>query len=128
MLKLWCILLSIDISLGGIHNIVVGSDIDETFQEPVSVKDISGVAADGTGVIAPTTTSLLEPVFRGIGRRLKRIAWGWCDKAVTNLSEMIMIKQYSRDKWEKYWKEKLGIKGYFDIQIQSVNLSTRKHF
>jgi len=33
---------------------------------------------------------------------------------------MIMIKQYSRDKWEKYWKEKLGIKGYFDIQIVSV--------
>jgi len=31
---------SIDISLGGIHNIVVGSDIDKTFQEPVSVKDL----------------------------------------------------------------------------------------
>jgi hypothetical protein len=31
---------SIDISLGGIHNIVVGSDIDKTFQEPVSVDDL----------------------------------------------------------------------------------------
>jgi len=31
---------SIDISLGSIHNIVVGSDIDETFQEPVSAKDL----------------------------------------------------------------------------------------
>jgi len=41
---------SIDISLGGIHNIVVGSDLDETFQEPVSVDDLSGIAADGTGV------------------------------------------------------------------------------
>ena len=41
---------SIDISLGGIHNIVVGSDIDKTFQEPVSVKDLSGIIADGTGV------------------------------------------------------------------------------
>ncbi len=28
---------SIDISLGGIHNIVIGSDIDDTFQKPVSV-------------------------------------------------------------------------------------------
>jgi hypothetical protein len=73
-----------------------------------------------TGVIAPKTTSLLERVFREIGRRLKKIAWGWSDKAVTNISKMIMIKQYSRDKWEKYWKEKLGIKGYFDIQIVSV--------
>ena len=73
-----------------------------------------------TGVIAPKTTSLLERVFREIGRRLKKIAWGWSDAAVTNISKMIMIKQYSRDKWEKYWKEKLCIKGYFDIQIVSV--------
>jgi len=81
-----------------------------------------------TGVIAPKTTSLLERVFREIGRRLKKIAWGWSDTAVTNISKMIMIKQYSRDKWEKYWKEKLGIKGYFDIQIQLVKLSPCKHF
>ncbi len=40
----------IDISLGGIHNIVVGSDIDKTFQKPVSAKDLSGIMADGTGV------------------------------------------------------------------------------
>jgi hypothetical protein len=76
-----------------------------------------------TGVIAPKTISLLERVFREIGRRLKRIAWGWSDKAVTNISKMIMIRQYSRDKWEEYWKEKLGIKGYFNIQIEAVELS-----
>ena len=74
-----------------------------------------------TGIIAPKTTSLLERVFREIGRRLKRIAWGWADKTVTNLSKMIMIRQYSREKWEQYWKEKLGIKGYFKIEVQSVH-------
>jgi hypothetical protein len=58
-----------------------------------------------TGVIAPKTTSLLERVFRELGRRLKRIAWGWSDTAVTNLSKMIMIRQYSRNKWEQFWKE-----------------------
>ena len=81
-----------------------------------------------TGVIAPKTTSLLERVFREIGRRLKRIAWGWIDKTATNLSNMIMIRQYSRDKWEQYWKQKLGIKGYFDIKISSVKLSPGAHF
>jgi len=81
-----------------------------------------------TGVIAPKTTSLLERVFREIGRRLKRIAWGWSDKAVTNISKMIMIRQYSRDEWEQYWKEKLGIKGYFNIEIQSVKLSLCETF
>ncbi len=75
-----------------------------------------------TGVIAPKTISLLERVFREIGRRLKKIAWGWIDKTVTNLSKMIMIRQYSRDKWEQYWKMKLGIRGYFNIQIASVKI------
>ncbi|MEA3358590.1 MAG: hypothetical protein U9R17_04180 [Thermodesulfobacteriota bacterium] len=41
---------SIDISLGGIHNIVVGSDINETFQEPVSTENLSAILADGTPV------------------------------------------------------------------------------
>jgi len=74
-----------------------------------------------TGVIAPKTISLLERVFKEIGRRLKKIAYGWSDKAVTNLSKMILIRQYSREKWEQYWKEKLGIKGYFKIQIAAVS-------
>ena len=81
-----------------------------------------------TGVIAPKTISLLERVFREIGRRLKKIAWGWSDKVATNLSKMIMIRQYSRKKWEQYWKEKLGIKGYFNIQISSVELSPCQYF
>jgi hypothetical protein len=81
-----------------------------------------------TGVIAPKTISLLERVFRELGRRLKRIAYGWSDKTVTNLSKMILLKQYSCDKWEQYWKDKLGIKGFFDIQIQSLELSPCKHF
>lgn len=41
---------SIDISLGGIHNIVVGSDVDRVYQEPICLKDFSGIMADGTGV------------------------------------------------------------------------------
>jgi hypothetical protein len=81
-----------------------------------------------TGIIAPKTTSLLERVFREIGRRLKRIAWGWSDAAVTNLSKMILIKQYAKDKWEQFWKEKLGIKGYFNIQIQTVEINLCPNF
>jgi hypothetical protein len=81
-----------------------------------------------TGVIAPKTISLLERVFRELGRRLKRIAYGWSDKTVTNLSKMILLKQYSRKKWEQYWKNKLGIKGHFNIHIQALELSPCKHF
>jgi hypothetical protein len=73
-----------------------------------------------SGVIAPKTTSLLERVFREIGRRLKRIAWGWSDPVATKLSKMILLKQYSHEDWEKYWMNKLGIAGHFQIEIASV--------
>jgi len=73
-----------------------------------------------TGVIAPKTISLLERIFREIGRRIKRIAWGWSDATVSKLSNMIILKKYSKEKWEKYWKQKLGIEGHFSISILSA--------
>lgn len=81
-----------------------------------------------SGVIAPKTISLLERVFREIGRRLKRIAWGWSDHVATKLSKMILLKQYSPAEWAQYWMQKLDIKGYFQIEIASVGLSPCKHF
>jgi len=81
-----------------------------------------------TGVIAPRTMSLLERVFRELGRRLKKIAWGWKDTTATKLSKMILLKQYSKDKWEQYWKNKLGIHGNFIIDVVSVQLTPCKHF
>lgn len=81
-----------------------------------------------TGVIAPKTTSLLERIFREIGRRLKRIAYGWSDAAVTKLSKMIILKKYCKDKWEQYWKQKLGIDGNFSIQITNAEIHPCHNF
>jgi hypothetical protein len=81
-----------------------------------------------SGIIAPKTTSLLERVFREIGRRMKKIAWGWSDAAVNNLSKMILLKQYAKDKWEQFWKQKLGIKGYFSIQLQKIEITPCQTF
>jgi len=41
---------SIDIFLGGIHNLVVGSAIENEYQDPVNVEDIIGIITDCTGV------------------------------------------------------------------------------
>jgi hypothetical protein len=76
-----------------------------------------------TGIVAPKTTSRLERLFRELGRRLKRIAWGWSDKVATNLSKMIMIKQYRPETWKKYWLKKMGIEGHLSIWIQSVSVA-----
>ncbi len=81
-----------------------------------------------TGVIAPKTISLLERIFREIGRRMKRIAWGWSDTAVSKLSKMIILKKYSKEKWKQFWKQKLGINGYFTIQIFKAESCPCPHF
>jgi hypothetical protein len=33
---------------------------------------------------------------------------------------MIILKKYSKEKWKKYWKQKLGIEGNFSIRILSA--------
>jgi len=81
-----------------------------------------------TGVIAPKTTSLLERIFREIGRRIKRIAWGWSDTTVSKLSQMIILKKYSKENWKQYWKQKLGINGHFSIHIQSADCGPCHNF
>jgi hypothetical protein len=81
-----------------------------------------------TGVIAPKTTSLLERIFREIGRRVKRIAWGWSDATVTKLSKMIILKKYSKEKWERYWKQKLGIEGHFNIKLSYIEKGACQYF
>jgi hypothetical protein len=81
-----------------------------------------------TGVIAPKTTSLLERIFREIGRRIKRIAWGWADSTVAKLSKMIILKKYSKEQWEEYWKHKLGIEGHFSIRIIAAEIGPCHNF
>ena len=39
-----------------------------------------------------------------------------------NLSKMILLKQYDREKWEEYWKNKLGIKGAFHVKFDTVKV------
>jgi len=81
-----------------------------------------------TGVIAPKTTSMLERIFREIGRRIKRIAWGWSDDAATKLSKMIILKKYSKQKWEQFWKQKLNINGYFSIEFVQAEIRPCHNF
>ncbi len=81
-----------------------------------------------TGVIAPKTTSLLERIFREIGRRIKRIAWGWSDDTVSKLSKMIVLKKYSKEKWEQYWKKKMSIEGNFTIELAHIESCPCQHF
>jgi SAM-dependent methyltransferase len=66
---------SVDISVGGIHNLVVGNDVDRVYQEPVSLENLSGILVDATdvkqykgrkgelrAVVGATTAGRVKPV------------------------------------------------------------------
>jgi len=39
-----------------------------------------------------------------------------------------MLKMYCIDKWEKYWKQKLGIEGNFSIKIINAEIHQCHNF
>jgi len=41
---------------------------------------------------------------------------------------MIVLKKYSKEKWEQSWKQKLGIEGIFNIEILHIKISPCHHF
>ena len=75
-----------------------------------------------TGVAAPRTTSYLERLMREIGRRLKRIAFGWSEAGAAKMARIIIRRFCSAEQWTTYWKTKLGITGKVIIQFRGVKI------
>jgi hypothetical protein len=73
-----------------------------------------------TGVAAPRTTSFLERLMREIGRRLKRIAFGWSEAGAAKMARIIIRRICSHEQWTDYWKAKLGITGNVIVQFRGV--------
>lgn len=75
-----------------------------------------------TGVAAPRTTSYLERLMREIGRRLKRIAFGWSEAGAAKMARIIIRRICGEDQWADYWKAKLGITGKVIVQFRGVKI------
>jgi hypothetical protein len=73
-----------------------------------------------TGVATPRTTSYLERLMREIGRRLKRIAFGWSEEGAAKMARIIIRRICSAEQWAQYWKTKLGLTGKVIIQFRGV--------
>lgn len=63
---------SIDISLGGIHNVVVDNDVDNPEKMPVDLDGLSAIMADGTGYERQKGQIGELPSVIGITNRPKR--------------------------------------------------------
>lgn len=73
-----------------------------------------------TGVAAARTTSYLERLMREIGRRLKRIAFGWSQSGAAKMARIIIRRICSNQQWTDYWKTKLRLTGKVLILFRNV--------
>ena len=64
-----------------------------------------------TGFRCPRTTSHLERLMSEIGRRLKKIAFGWSEKGAAQMTRIIIRKIVNVQEWEDYWKKVLRLDG-----------------
>ena len=85
---------SIDISLGGNHNLVVGSDIDQVYQESVCLEDLSSIMADDTGL----------KQYKGRKRELRTVI------GVTTAGRVELLGSFTNTEWpeiERVIKERI---------------------
>jgi len=74
------------------------------------------------GIVGPRVASFIERMMREIGRRLKRIAFGWSEQGAEKMARII-IKRFSTAKqWEAYWMKKLRIDGKVILVYRGVHV------
>ena len=75
-----------------------------------------------TGVAALRTTSYLERLMRELGRRLKRMAFGWSETGAAKMARILIKRICDREQWTTYWKTKLRITGNVLISFHGAKV------
>jgi len=72
------------------------------------------------GLVTPRVSSMIERMMREIGRRLKRIAFGWSETGAAQMARIIIKRFTSAGEWEKYWSKRLRITGQVRLTFNGV--------
>ncbi len=70
-----------------------------------------------SGIINPRVSSMIERMMREIGRRIKKIGFGWSPKGAAKMTRIIIKRITSADEWNEYWKKKLRLTGKVKIDF-----------
>lgn len=76
-----------------------------------------------TGLVVPRVSSWIERIMREVGRRIKKIGFGWSEEGAAKMTNII-LRRLDVDKWESFWKEKMQLKGRVIVNILSVKSIT----
>jgi hypothetical protein len=72
------------------------------------------------GLVCPRASSMIERMMRELGRRLKKIAFGWSDKGAAKMARIIIKRITSAGEWDEYWKKRLRLDGNVAIILRGV--------
>jgi len=75
------------------------------------------------GIVNPKVTSFLERLMREIGRRLKRIAFGWRPENAAKMARLLLRRVTDPQQWAQYWKTKLRLQGNVVFAFRGVHAS-----
>ncbi len=73
-----------------------------------------------TGVVCPRTTGWLERMMRELGRRLKKIAFGWSERGAARMACVILRRITDTAEWDAYWRQRLGLNDNVHLSLRSV--------
>ena len=75
-----------------------------------------------SGIVHPRVSSMIERMMREIGRRIKKIGFGWSPEGAAKMTRIIIKRITSAGQWEHYWKEKLQLTGKLKISFLGCDL------
>jgi len=73
-----------------------------------------------TGLVTPATTGYLERLMRELGRRLKKIGFGWTDTGAAQMARILLRRITDPDEWAEYWKKRLRLDGKVQIHFRNA--------
>lgn len=79
-----------------------------------------------TGLIVPRTNSFMERLMRELGRRIKRIGFGWSEEGAAKMCRILIRRISGPEEWENWWKQKLRILDNVIFTLREIKAVTSR--
>lgn len=76
-----------------------------------------------TGLVMPGTICTLERIMRELGRRLKRLGYGWTDEGITRVAKILLKKVYEPEDWDRYWEKRADLSARCRVVLQETKVT-----
>ena len=73
-----------------------------------------------TGRVTAATTGSVERLLRELGRRLKKLGFGWTDAGAAQMARILCRRITDPEAWAEYWKKRLRLDGRVQIHFRAV--------